>query len=139
MTTRMVCLAVIGLWTTFVSAQTITENLTAIAIHRSLRDVINTGADLFNLQGDHAGCYRLYQGSLLAIRPMTSARQQADISRALDEADKKTSFADKAHRLRDAIDALREQLVPTAPRLPPGVVHVPPGFELIPAPPKQVK
>src|SRR5437868_6909937 len=29
------------------------------ALHKALRDVINTGADLFNLQGDYAGCYRL--------------------------------------------------------------------------------
>src|SRR5438552_15836859 len=38
-------------------------------IRASLAKVINTGADLFN-EGDRAGCYRLYQGSLLTLRPM---------------------------------------------------------------------
>ena len=35
----------------------------------SLRDVINRGADLYN-QGEPAACYRLYQGSLLTVRPL---------------------------------------------------------------------
>ena len=28
----------------------------------ALKDVVNAGAQLFNKDGDHAGCYRLYQG-----------------------------------------------------------------------------
>src|SRR5438067_1415154 len=39
-------------------------------IYASLRTVINQGADIFNLQGDHVGCYRLYQGALVAVKPL---------------------------------------------------------------------
>src|ERR1043166_352689 len=38
-------------------------------LYNSLRDVINYGAELFNKQADHAGCYRVYQGALISIRP----------------------------------------------------------------------
>ena len=39
------------------------------ALNDSLRDVINTGVKMFNEQGDHAGCYRLFQGPELLRRP----------------------------------------------------------------------
>src|SRR5437588_770183 len=38
-------------------------------LYNSLRDVINYGAELFNKQADHAGCYRVYQGALISVRP----------------------------------------------------------------------
>ena len=47
-------------------------------------DVINNGAKIFNENGDHAGCYRLYQGSLLSVRPFLVADLQKRIVRALD-------------------------------------------------------
>src|SRR5438067_376673 len=37
-------------------------------IFTNLRDVINRGVDLYNA-GDAAACYRLYEGSLLTVRP----------------------------------------------------------------------
>ena len=41
--------------------------------HHNLRDVINHGADLYN-SGDWAGCYRLYEGALMAVRPLLDHR-----------------------------------------------------------------
>src|SRR5262245_27078900 len=38
-------------------------------IVKSLADVIDLGAPLFNA-GDSEGCFRLYQGSLLAVMPL---------------------------------------------------------------------
>src|SRR5208282_4559731 len=43
-------------------------------LYEVLKSVINEGADLYNKQGDHAGCYRLYQGSLLTVQPLLSHR-----------------------------------------------------------------
>src|SRR4051794_16873148 len=40
----------------------------------SLRDVINQGATLFNEKGDHAGCYRVFQGALIAVRPFLAEK-----------------------------------------------------------------
>src|SRR5262249_34402567 len=39
-------------------------------IYEVLRPVINAGADLYNRDGDRPGCYRLYQGALLTLRPL---------------------------------------------------------------------
>jgi hypothetical protein len=74
-----------------------------------LREVINEGADLFNQQGDYAGCYRLFQGSLLALRPMLEPWQQRYVESALVEAAAKTTSAEKAYRLREAIDRIRAE------------------------------
>src|SRR5262245_10607219 len=38
-------------------------------VYKTLRTVINQGADLYN-SGDWAGCFRLYEGSLLTVRPL---------------------------------------------------------------------
>ena len=102
---------------TWSEGQTPTDNLNAVALHRSLRDVINTGADLFNIQGDHAGCYRLYQGSLMAIKPILRPQLQAEVDKALAEAAKEPSLHDRAHRLRVAIDTIRDQ-IKIAPSIP---------------------
>src|SRR6516225_998303 len=38
-------------------------------VYKTLREVINRGADLYN-SGDQNGCYRLYEGALLALQPL---------------------------------------------------------------------
>src|SRR5262249_31942964 len=43
-------------------------------VYKLLKDVINTGADLYNNRNDPNGCYRLYQGSLMTLRPMLEHR-----------------------------------------------------------------
>ena len=96
------------------------------ALHKSLREVITVGADLFNLQGDYPGCYRLYQGSLLSIKPLLTPVLQTQIERALAEADKKATVAERAHHLRVTIDVIREQIKPMGVVPPPPPVPQPP-------------
>lgn len=110
------------------------------ALHQSLRDVINAGADLFNLQGDHAGCCRLYEGSLRAIKPLLTKSQQDDVDTSLADAAKMTNFADRATRLRETIDAIREQIAPKGAQVPqPPVVRPLPRFETIAVPPTKLE
>jgi hemoglobin len=83
-------------------------------IYDSLKTVINAGADLFNKDFDKAGCYRLYQGSLLTIQPLLSRRPelQKEIAAALDDADRQPSYAARAWALRKALDRVRAELRP---------------------------
>jgi hypothetical protein len=96
------------------------------ALNKSLREVINTGADLFNLQGDYVGCYRLYQGSLMAIKPLLPADMQQNVGKALADAEKKPTYADRAHHLRLAIDSIRTQMKMATTAAPPLPVPPPP-------------
>lgn len=114
-------------------------------IHNSLRDVITTGADLFNLKSDYLGCYRLYQGSLIAVKPLLKPATQADVEKALAEAEKMTTFEEKANRLREVLDTVRDQTkpkmpaaAPTPPPQPPVLKKPAPTGELIRIPPKRV-
>src|SRR5207248_3112755 len=52
-------------------------------LKQALRDVINTGADLFNLQADYAGCYHVYQWSLVTLKPFLGPSQRKEIDEAL--------------------------------------------------------
>lgn len=76
--------------------------------HNSLREVINTGADLFNAQGDHAGCYRIYQGGLLAIRPALPRDLQQKVNDSLKSAEQLPRYSDKAFALRKILDSVRD-------------------------------
>jgi hemoglobin len=81
----------------------------AKVLRDSLKDVINTGADLFNKYGDHAGCYRLWKGALLAIKPLLAPAMQNEIDMALADAEKLPRVSDRAFALRKTIDAIRDQ------------------------------
>src|SRR5215475_10746598 len=48
----------------------------------SLRTVINRGTDLYNQNRDYVGCYRLYHGALLTVRPLLE--QYPDLQAAID-------------------------------------------------------
>lgn len=85
------------------------EKHDASALNASLRDVINTGAKLFNDHGDHAGCYRLYQGSLIAVRPFLAPELQKKIDDGIVAAEKLPFFADRAFELRRVLDEIREK------------------------------
>jgi hemoglobin len=84
-------------------------------IYNLLRDVINTGADLYNPPAnDRAGCYRLYHGALLAVRPLLDHRptlQQA-IDAGLADAQRRTSPGERAFTLRAVIDKVRADVRP---------------------------
>src|SRR5687767_13026262 len=75
----------------------------------SLRDVINKGAKIFNENGDHAGCYRMFEGALVAVRPFVDADLQKEVERGLANAARMGSYADKAFELRRVIDLVRER------------------------------
>jgi hypothetical protein len=79
------------------------------ALRDALKDVANAGAELFNKDGDHAGCYRVYQGALVAIKPLLPPGVQAEVTTALVEAEKLPRFSDRAFALRKAIDGIRAQ------------------------------
>jgi len=80
-------------------------------IRAALPKVINSGADLFN-EGDRAGCYRLYQGSLLVLRPLLD--HHPDLQKAIDTAmagaEQQRSAGARAFALREALDKVRGKL-----------------------------
>ncbi len=75
----------------------------------ALKDVVNTGAELFNKDGDHAGCYRLYQGALLSLKPFLESATQKEIEDALGGAEKLPRFSDRAFALRKMINTIRSE------------------------------
>ena len=80
-------------------------------IHASLREVINHGANLYN-QGDWNGCYHLWEGSLMSIKPMlrTRAKLQETIDTALATAKQDPMLWHRAWVLRTALDQVRSEL-----------------------------
>ena len=85
------------------------EKHDAQALANALRDVINTGADLFNMHGDYAGCYRVYQGGLLAIKPFLAPELQKKIDQTIEKAERLPRYSDRAFELRTVIDQIRAQ------------------------------
>jgi hypothetical protein len=79
-------------------------------LNESLRGVINTGAALFNDNGDYVGCYRLFQGALLTSKPFLAEKSQKDVDDSLAKAEKMGAYDDKAFELRRALDLVRVQL-----------------------------
>src|SRR5437870_9766986 len=82
-------------------------------LHDVLRTVINRGADLYNLNRDYAGCYRLYHGALLTIRPLLDAHPdlQAAIDAGVQSAETTPRQAwEKAFALREVLDRIRDRL-----------------------------
>jgi len=84
-------------------------------LYEVLKSVINEGADLYNKQNDHAGCYRLYQGSLLTVQPLLTHRPglQKEITIGLDDADRQPTYERRAFALRKVFDKVRAELKPT--------------------------
>ena len=70
------------------------------------------GTDIFN-KGDHGGCFRLYQGTLIAVAPMLDHRPklQATVKQRLDRA-KGMKAADGAFELRTALDEIQNEIAP---------------------------
>lgn len=76
-------------------------------LNQSLRHVINVGAELFNKQADYAGCYHVYEGALIAVRPLVSPELQQKITEGLERAERMPQFSDRAFELRRVIDEVR--------------------------------
>ena len=80
-------------------------------IDKVLRGIINTGRALHN-EGDPAGCYRLFQGSLMIIAPLLDHRPELKdgIEKGLKHAETLTDASDRAFALREVIDIVRSTL-----------------------------
>jgi hemoglobin len=86
---------------------------------QSAKATIGQGAALFN-HGDHDGCYRLYEGSLLAIRTMLGHRVelQSEIDDQLKESRSARTSGAKAYALRAALDAVVKRCGGPAAKMP---------------------
>jgi hypothetical protein len=93
----------------------------ASALNLALRDVINAGAILYNENGDHAGCFRMYQGSLLSVKPFVASDLQKKIDASLASSDKLGSYADRAHELRKVLNEIRERTKAPAEKIMPPI------------------
>lgn len=81
------------------------------AIYDSLRDVINTGAAVYN-KNDHPGCYRIFHGALLAVKPILAYRPelQKTIDAAISAAEGDPLVWRRAFTLRAALDKIRSEV-----------------------------
>ncbi len=85
-------------------------------IYSTLRNVINRGADLYN-NDDWAGCYRLYEGALMMVRPLLDHHR--NLQRAIDEArvnaENDPQLLRRAFVLRAVMDKIRTETNPHPP------------------------
>ncbi len=83
------------------------------ALYNTLRDVINRGADLYN-GGDYNGCYRLFEGALITVKPLLDHRKalQDDIAKGLTEAERDPYLYRRCFALRTVLDKVRNQINP---------------------------
>jgi hypothetical protein len=82
------------------------------AIVASLRDVHDRGADLYNLAKDYTGAYRMYEGGLVAVKPLLAHRPdvQKGIDDGLSAASREADVARKAFLLHETIEKVRAEL-----------------------------
>jgi hemoglobin len=82
-------------------------------VYGTLREVINQGADLYNAS-DWNGCYRMYQGALISLRPFLDHRPelQKAIDDGLAKAKDNTDTSRRAFDLRTVIDRIRAETNP---------------------------
>lgn len=79
-------------------------------IARVALDAANAGSDLYNA-GNHEGCFRFYQGTLMAVLPTLDYRPElaGRVKARLDEAKASRSPASGAFVLRAAIDEVLKE------------------------------
>ncbi len=78
-----------------------------------LASIHDRGAMLFN-SGDHAGSYRLFQGSLMTVRLVLPKELQAIVDRGLAQAEAQPDYVHRAMTLHALIEEVRKKLHPTA-------------------------
>jgi hypothetical protein len=78
-------------------------------LNLALKEAVNVGANLYNRFGDHAGCYRVYQGALIAVKPFLQPDLQKKVEEGLARAEKLPGFSERAFELRSVIDEIRER------------------------------
>jgi truncated hemoglobin YjbI len=81
------------------------------AIYQSLRGIIDHGADLYN-QGDWNGCYRLWEGALLSLKPLLDHRPklQEVIDSGMAKARQDPVLWQRAWALRPVLDKIRSDI-----------------------------
>lgn len=82
-------------------------------LYNTLRDVINRGAALYN-SGDQAGCYRIYEGALMAVRPLLAHHPdlQKAVTDGLTSAEQDPMLSRRAFALRSVLDRVRDEINP---------------------------
>jgi hypothetical protein len=108
----------------------------------TLKEVLNRGATLYN-GGDRNGCYHLFEGALLALRPQLA--NQAEllqiVENALRDAEQHQTVGERAWALRTALIDVRNKLAMSEGRKssetpqPRPSAEVPPPSEPIPPSP----
>ncbi|MFL5339322.1 MAG: hypothetical protein ACJ8F7_04065 [Gemmataceae bacterium] len=78
-----------------------------------LASIHNRGAELFNA-GDQAGCYRLFEGSLVTIQLLLPTELNSLVEQGLAEAAREPGITQRALRLHKLIEDVRVKLHPTA-------------------------
>jgi hypothetical protein len=91
----------------------------------TLKELHDKGAALFD-GGDHAGCYRLFQGTLLTVRILLPKEMQEEIDRGLADAARQPAMANRAMALHKVIEEVRKRLRPTAGPKSKGMLLNPP-------------
>jgi hypothetical protein len=91
-------------------------------VYANLRDVINRGVTLYN-SGEHTACYRLFQGSLLTLRPLIDGKPELlkAVNAGLANAERDPVVWRRAFTLRSVLDKVRTELNPRkgeTPKLP---------------------
>jgi hemoglobin len=88
-------------------------------LYDALREVIDRGADLYN-GGDRAGCYRLYEGALMAAKAHLGRLPdlQKSIDAGLAEANQTTSISARAFACRRLLDEVRAKVNPNPKKKP---------------------
>lgn len=81
------------------------EQLLDGRVDKGITDAIGAGAELYNA-GDHAGCYRLYEGVIRCVTPVLDHRPalQDALRKALTTAAGQPKLSDRAFTLRGALD-----------------------------------
>jgi hemoglobin len=100
-------------------------------IDQAIVRTINIGAPIYN-QGDAAGCYRLYQGSLIMIEPLLGHRPELarEVAKGLKDVELVPTYAQRATDLRRILDhvlsAVRTPVATSPPQSPPQPQPLPP-------------
>jgi hypothetical protein len=92
-------------------------------IYKVLSDIISAGTERYNRpNNDHNGCFRLYQGSLMTLRPLLKHRPalQNVIDDAFAAAEREASVSEQAYILRAAIDRIHRETGRSAAAEPTG-------------------
>jgi truncated hemoglobin YjbI len=107
-----------GAWVAFfAAAPAIAQDAAALdrLVADALKEMHNKAADLYN-GGDPNGCYRMFQGGLITVRPLLAHRPDVQqlIDQGLQAADRQAAIALRARGLHDTIEAIRGKLKPPA-------------------------